>query len=322
MKKLILGALALLCLTACSYRVYPVSTLNDNYNLAMQTPEEIAAKENVAIFLSENEVPGPYKLIAFAENRPILPVAVESQQLKSFFKQAVLKAYELGGNAIIVNSIRSFKVIQLPEDVLRKLRPGMKVKAAAPASQPAPATRPAPAPKPASQTKPAPVPKPAPAAKSATQPREQTAEKPAREREVDPLSKLVNKVKNADIFKKKEEATPATTTTPAAKTSTTVVPAIPAETDSPIFDESTVQWFTSGYVYRAKEQEQTEIIEAMNDEIRDNIKICRTQAEADCILKKVELLEKYNQALPIPSGTQANKIKAYRNSVKKIISKL
>ena len=64
MKKLILGALALLYLTACSYRVYPVSTLNDNYNLAMQTPEEIAAKENVAIFLSENT---PASIIALSD---------------------------------------------------------------------------------------------------------------------------------------------------------------------------------------------------------------------------------------------------------------
>ncbi|MBR1575896.1 MAG: membrane lipoprotein lipid attachment site-containing protein [Bacteroidales bacterium] len=309
MKKIILGAVALLCLASCSYRVYPVSTLNDNYNLAMQTPEEIAARDNVAIFLSENEVPGPYKLIAFVENRPVLPVAVASQQLKNFYKQAVLKADELGGNAIIVNSIRSFKVIRLPEETLRKLRPGMKAKPATPAVKPVSEAKPTPA------ASPDPAPK---AARPAPQTRERTAsairtrenetQRPPRQREVDPLSKLVGKVKDAEIFKKKEVEA--------------VVDAAPADPDSPIFDESTVQWFTSGYVYRAKEQEQIEIINAMNNEIRDNLKICKTRSEADCILKKIELLEKYNQALPIPSGTQANKIKAYRNTIKKLTAKL
>ncbi|MCR5547269.1 MAG: hypothetical protein K6F25_00770, partial [Bacteroidales bacterium] len=110
MKRVILGAVALLCLASCSYRVYPVDALVDNYKLAMTTPEEVAAQENVAVFLSEQEVKGPYKLIAFVE----IPIA------KDFLKKAVLKADELGGNAVIVQSARSFKVIELPGKPVRK----------------------------------------------------------------------------------------------------------------------------------------------------------------------------------------------------------
>ena len=37
---------------------------------------------------------------------------------------------------------------------------------------------------------------------------------------------------------------------------------------------------------------------------------------------KIDLIEKYNQALPVPSGTQTGKIKAYRNSLNKIMTEL
>ena len=40
---------------------------------------------------------------------------------------------------------------------------------------------------------------------------------------------------------------------------------------SPVFDDNTLHWFTSGYVFRAKEEEQAEIVDAMNYEIRENL---------------------------------------------------
>ncbi len=303
MRKLIIGAAAILLFAAsCSYKVYPVETLLNDFNLAALTGAELAAKENVAIFLSENDVPGPYKLVALVDQPGLFPVA--SQDV---LKKAVLKADELGGNAVIVYSPRSFKVISLPERT-RKQLPGMKAKPAAPQEHPAPAARPA----------------------------QQTQERPVREKTG---PSIVDKVKNAEIFKRREpspkaepapkqqaapKAEPAPKPQAAPKQETKVVSA-PVEktsvTNSPIFDEATSQWFTSGYVYRAKEQEQTEIIEAMNSEIRENLKICKTAEEAACIATKIDLLEKYNQALPIPSGTQANKIKAYRNTLKKLSSK-
>lgn len=338
MKKLILGTALLLCLASCSYRIYPVGTLADNYELSMKTAEEQAAKESVAIYLSENEVPGPYKLLAFVEHRPILPIAIADQQLKNFYKQAVLKAYEMGGNGIIVESIRSFKVIQVSGRPMRKAHQGL---APAPQTRMAPRTetaRPAP-----SQREPA-------AHRETTPLRERIfrSEAPKRETEIrtEPAPKRETIVrsepapKRETVFKsepkpknesapKKETAPkrePVAKSQPAVKTEpvqTKAEPVVAAlDDDNPIFDESTVQWFTSGYVYRAKEQEQIEIIETMNDEILGNLQICKTLEEAHCISKKIDLLEKYNQALPVPSGTQTGKIKAFRNSLSKIMTDL
>ena len=311
MKRIILAAAAILCLASCSYRVYPVSTLTDNYNLVMQTQEELIAKENVTIYLSENEVPGPYKLIAFVENRPVLPIAVADQQIKNFYKNAVLKADELGGNAIIVESIRSFKVIDVSGQKVRKPKPPRQM--APPTSKPryTPAEN---------------------EQKETAQPK---AQREPREK-LDP-NKLIDKVKGAPIFQKRErperdvtpqstqetkaKAEPAPTTRSESVTTPAKAVQAAAPANSPVFDDSTLQWFTSGYVYRAKEQEQTEIIEAMNAEIRDNLKVCNSKAEADFITKKIDQLEKYNFTLPIPSGTQTNKIKAYRNALKKLVAK-
>ena len=372
MKKLILGALAMLFMaTSCSYRVYTVNSLRANYTLGMQTPEELEAKEGVRIYLSEQEVPGNYNIIAFAESRPILPVAVQSQQLKNFYKQAVLKAKELGGDGIIVTSVGQFKVIKHTVTTVRQTPP-----------RHAPVVRDEPRPrqettqkeeKPEQQATPAAntsrrsardlfrtparssgtSPGKAPASKSSTTtsktaksattttkaPKTSTkSEKTAaaataaaataasaaatkstsstpKTAKTEPSTKSTTTTKSATTSK------PATTTTTVTKAAETPAakPAASAAERAAIFDESTLQWFTSGYVYRAKEQEQVEIIETMNNEIRDNIAICQTRSEAEFIMTKVDQLDKYNKALPIPSGTQNNKIKGYRNALEKIL---
>ena len=357
--------------TSCSYRVYTVNSLRANYTLGMQTPEELEAKEGVRIYLSEQEVPGNYNIIAFAESRPILPVAVQSQQLKNFYKQAVLKAKELGGDGIIVTSVGQFKVIKHTGTTVRQTPP-----------RHAPVVRDEPRPrqettqkeeKPEQQATPAAntsrrsardlfrtparssgtSPGKAPASKSSTTtsktaksattttkaPKTSTkSEKTAaaataaaataasaaatkstsstpKTAKTEPSTKSTTTTKSATTSK------PATTTTTVTKAAETPAakPAASAAERAAIFDESTLQWFTSGYVYRAKEQEQVEIIETMNNEIRDNIAICQTRSEAEFIMTKVDQLDKYNKALPIPSGTQNNKIKGYRNALEKIL---
>ena len=354
MKRILLGALALLCLAACSYKVYPVDALVDNYKQAMQTPEELAAKENVAVFLSDQEVPGPYKLIAFVEN----PVPASGDILK----KAVLKADELGGNAIIVQSARSFKVIELVGRPVRRPAPPRDVQSQ---PGPAPAPRVAPAPR-----QPAPAREPraegeslidkvkgssifqkdeskAEARAEARAAREEAARTRAAEAEAARAKAAADRAAKAesdryareeaarakaaaDLFAQEEaaraEAEAAKARAAAEKAAAEkaaaaqAAPAAPL-TKSPVFDDSTLQWFTSGYVYRAKEEEQVEIIDAMNYEIRENLKVCKTQAEADFIAGKINQLEKYNNALPIPSGTQASKIKGYRNMLKKLAAK-
>ena len=320
MKRVILGAVALLCLASCSYRVYPVDALVDNYKLAMTTPEEVAARENVAVFLSEQEVKGPYKLIAFVEN----PIPVT----KDFLKKAVLKADELGGNAVIVQSARSFKVVELPGKPVRKTA----VARTQPSPRPEPSVSPAP-----QQKAPAKEPKAegesiidkikgapifqkdeakAEARAEARAAREEAARTRAAEAEAARTQAAADRAAAAE----KAAAEKAAAEKAAAQKAAAAPKAAPAA-KSPVFDDNTLQWFTSGYVYRAKEEEQIEIIEAMNHEIRENLKVCQTQAEADFIAGKINQLEKYNNSLPIPSGTQAGKIKGYRNMLKKLSSK-
>ena len=372
MKKLVIGALALLCIaTSCSYRVYTVNALRANYTQGMQTPEELEAKEGVRIFLSEQEVPGNYNIIAFAESRPVLPVAIQSQQLKNFYKQAVLKAKELGGDAIIVTAVGQFKVIKFtgtttrpaparrapvvreepkprPESVQKEDKPEQAAPAAntyrrsardlfktparssGAATEKAPSTTTSKTSKSAATTQKAPVTstktaKTAAAAAATTAAATATAASAASNKGTSSSAKATSSstkaAKTEPAAKPAATSKPTTTTTPATKTVETPAakPVASAAERAAIFDESTLQWFTSGYVYRAKEQEQVEIIETMNNEIRDNIAICQTRTEAEFIMTKVDQLEQYNKALPIPSGTQSNKIKGYRNALDKIM---
>ena len=363
--------------TSCSYRVYTVNALRANYTLGMQTPEEMDAKENVHIYLSEQEVPGNYNIIAFVESRPVLPVAIQSQQLKNFYKQAVLKAKELGGDGIIVTAVGQFKVIKFTGTSLRQgptRRPPVvreepqprqetiqkedKPEQAAPAAN-APrrsardlfktparssetSTEKAPATKSSTSTTTSKTAKSATTATKAPKTSTKsgkttrmataaaattaaaTAASAAATKSASATSKTAKTepaAKPAATTKPAATSKPATTTTTVTKAAETPAakPAASAAERAAIFDESTLQWFTSGYVYRAKEQEQVEIIETMNNEIRDNIAICQTRSEAEFIMTKVDQLEKYNKALPIPSGTQSNKIKGYRNALDKIM---
>ena len=374
MKKLVIGALALLCIaTSCSYRVYTVNALRANYTQGMQTPEELEAKEGVRIFLSEQEVPGNYNIIAFAESRPVLPVAIQSQQLKNFYKQAVLKAKELGGDAIIVTAVGQFKVIKFtgtttrpapprrapavreePKPRPESIREEDKTEQAAPAAngyrrsardlfktparssdaatEKAPSTTTSKTSKSAATTHKAPVTSTKPAktektaaAAAATTAAAATAASATSNKGTSSSAKATSSstkaAKTEPAAKSAATSKPTTATTPATKTVETPAakPVASAAERAAIFDESTLQWFTSGYVYRAKEQEQVEIIETMNNEIRDNIAICQTRTEAEFIMTKVDQLEQYNKALPIPSGTQSNKIKGYRNALDKIM---
>lgn len=105
-------------LVSSCYTVFPVTTLNYNYDKGMTTTKELEAKNNVQIYHSANEVPYDYEVLSYVRYRPfsIMIFAPESrQQKKKFFKKAVLKANELGGNGVIVNTIGTFQVIQIPE---------------------------------------------------------------------------------------------------------------------------------------------------------------------------------------------------------------
>ena len=117
MKRLIFLLLGIGLLASCSYRVYPVSKLQSNYDASMLNTEELVAKSGIAIYLNEKDVPGDYEVLSFVTYHPwfIIPIFYSEpyQQTKKFYKKAVLKAHELGGNAILVTAVSEFKVLSV-----------------------------------------------------------------------------------------------------------------------------------------------------------------------------------------------------------------
>lgn len=109
-------AAGLLALSSCSYSVYPKTELDMNYELSMTSKKEKQAKEQVAIYFREADVPAGYEVIALVHYSPFLKIPVlfpeKKQQLEKFEKKAVLKARELGGNGVLVTSVGHFKVIR------------------------------------------------------------------------------------------------------------------------------------------------------------------------------------------------------------------
>ena len=121
MNKLITAVMPLLglgiVLSSCSYQIYPKSTLEFNYDARMTSMSELAAKRDVRIFLSDSEVDGPYETVAFAKYSPFIKIPViasdRKQQLKKFYKKAVIKAQKLGGNGVVISNVGFFKVIRM-----------------------------------------------------------------------------------------------------------------------------------------------------------------------------------------------------------------
>jgi len=105
-------------LSSCAYQVFPISTLEFNYDMNMQTAEELNAKSNVHIFLSDKDVPADYEVLSYVRHRVLLSIPIiapeRRQRLKKYYKKAVLKAESLGGNGVIVVTISDFKVIDIP----------------------------------------------------------------------------------------------------------------------------------------------------------------------------------------------------------------
>lgn len=118
MKKLFL--LVVVCsaifATSCSHTIYNPKVLQGNYDIRMDSKEELEIKGKVRIFLSENDVQGEYEIISLNLYKPFtIPVlmSVKGQMNKKFYEKAVKKAYEQGGNGIIILAGGYYKVISL-----------------------------------------------------------------------------------------------------------------------------------------------------------------------------------------------------------------
>lgn len=118
MKKLFLltAVCSILFATSCSHTVYNLKVLQGNYDIRMDSKEELDIKGKVRIFLSEKDVKGDYDIISLNLYKPFtIPVlmTIKGQMNKKFYEKAVKKAYEQGGNGIIIMAGGYYKVICL-----------------------------------------------------------------------------------------------------------------------------------------------------------------------------------------------------------------
>lgn len=116
MKKLLLLAVCSIFFATSCTQIYNPKVLQGYYDLRMNSKEELEIKSKVRIFLSDTEVQGDYEVISLNLYKPFtIPVLVsmKGQMRKKFFEKAVKKAYEQGGNGIIVTAAGYYKVINL-----------------------------------------------------------------------------------------------------------------------------------------------------------------------------------------------------------------
>lgn len=117
-KYLLLTALSTaIVLSSCSHRIYNSQVLQGNYELRMDSPSELEIKSKVQVFLSENDVKGDYETISINLYKPAFSIPLlysqKAQVKKKFFEKAVKKAYELGGNGVIITAGGFYKVISI-----------------------------------------------------------------------------------------------------------------------------------------------------------------------------------------------------------------
>jgi hypothetical protein len=107
----------MLVATSCTHTLYNPKVLQGNYDLRMDSKEELEIKNKVRIFLSEDDIQGAaYDVISVNVYRPFtipLFMSFKGKTTKKFYEKAVKKAYEQGGNAIVVTAAGMYKVLSL-----------------------------------------------------------------------------------------------------------------------------------------------------------------------------------------------------------------
>lgn len=114
--KLVLAIASVFVFASCSYQLYPTKDMAFNYDMRMNTEEELSAKAKVKIFLNESDVKGEYKVLSYLTYKPFtIPIFMshKGQVKKKFYEKSVMKAYELGGNGIIIMSGGDCKIIDI-----------------------------------------------------------------------------------------------------------------------------------------------------------------------------------------------------------------
>lgn len=117
MKNLIWAAICAAMFTSCSHTLYNPKVLQGNYDTRMDSKQELSIKSKVRIYLSEKDIQGDYEVISLNKYSPMISIPVlmskKAQTDKKFYEKAVKKAYEQGGNGIIIIAGDCYKVISL-----------------------------------------------------------------------------------------------------------------------------------------------------------------------------------------------------------------
>lgn len=114
--KLLLCAVAVSAIcSSCSHQVYSVESMYNNYNSRMKSDEELAIKGKVHVYFNEKDIKSDYDIISVNAYKPfvIFQSSLVKKMNKKFLAEAVKKAYEEGGNAILVKSAGAFFVLNL-----------------------------------------------------------------------------------------------------------------------------------------------------------------------------------------------------------------
>ncbi len=115
-KLFICAALIALVCSSC-HSIYSIESLYDNYNSRMRSEEELEIKGKVIIYFTENEIHSNYSIISVNTYKPFCLLPFNSiftkKMNKKFLSQAVKKAYEEGGNAILVRAGGFYYVLNL-----------------------------------------------------------------------------------------------------------------------------------------------------------------------------------------------------------------
>ena len=111
--KLLFVAVTAIAMSSCSYTIYNAKSMAQYYQANMKSDAELEAKSNVHIFLNEKDIKCEYEVLSFMTYTPF-PMNTEKIMTKKFYRKAVTKAYELGGNGIVIYGGGFCKVIYMP----------------------------------------------------------------------------------------------------------------------------------------------------------------------------------------------------------------
>jgi hypothetical protein len=87
-------------------------------NMRMKSQDELLTKARVKVYTSEKDVSGTYEVVAinvYSQFRIPILMSYRKQMTKKFYQKATTKAYEQGGNGIIVSAAGLYKVINITD---------------------------------------------------------------------------------------------------------------------------------------------------------------------------------------------------------------